>query len=174
MLHGTRLCNCFVLSGVRVQTHSQGWRPRTAVEDAILGFLLPPGGVIWKGTSEGRLKWVSFRAGTRFPGSAGNGSLSRVPPFTSHLVISRTFCFSGLLQCFQRSRPARGCGHWGLCACPFPMGPVWPEPRKTSAGERQVGKKAMRRLSWGGVCFLYTLLHLWVCACVCAFVYEYI
>lgn len=61
--HGTH----FALSVFRIQTHWEEWRLRTAMEDSILGFLLPPGGVISKGTGEGRLRYP-LRAGAGFPG----------------------------------------------------------------------------------------------------------
>lgn len=56
---------------------------RTTVEDSILGFLLPPGGIIWKGTSEGRLKWVSSKDWGRISRvRAGNKSLSLHQPLS--------------------------------------------------------------------------------------------
>lgn len=62
-------------------------------------------------------------------------------PLVYSVALIRAFSFSLLPKSApRRTGPARGCGHRKLWACPFPMGPVCPEPRRTSGREKTGGQ----------------------------------
>lgn len=93
----------------RVQTHCAEWIWQTAVENSILGSILPSGGIIWKGTCGVQRGCVSM---DRFPGPrAMEATLCSHPSLPTCLFCSShqgLFFFSATLERSQENRPSQG------------------------------------------------------------------
>lgn len=108
----------------RVQTHCAEWIWQTAVENSILGSILPSGGIIWKGTVEssgGVCPWTDFQAGQAMEATlCSHPSLPTCLFGSSHQGL---FFFSATQERSQENRPSQGLWTQEALGLSFPDGP---------------------------------------------------